>query len=556
MTPAREPALPEFKQKPEVVFQPRTARAFQSGMNKIVNAIRPTLGPYPRTVAINRPGSTRGPEFFDSGGIIARRIIQLPDRDEDAGAMYIRGALWNLHERVGDGVATAAIIFQTIFNGGLKYIAAGGNAMILRHHLVAGEELIINTLDKMIQPIAGEQALTSVAKTVCNDVELAKALGNLISIIGADGLLEIRAGRGRSIERELITGAYWPGAIVSKQMISDPGKTRAVFENAAILITDLAIATPQELVPVIRAAVDANIERLVVMCTSISEQAQALMLQSRTSGKLQIIAVKTPGIRSDVQMTNMIDMSVLTGGKMLVKAAGDTLMYVTPEHFGHARRMWANDEYTGIIHPQGDPVAIRKHVNTLRASLKNATKSDERKNFQERLGKLLGGSAAIDVGGLTETEMETRKELAKRTADALRGAVHEGILPGGGSALLACRPALNGLLKDKNSLDAKAAHRILTAALEAPFRTLLANSGHDNEGKILNDVTQAGACFGFDLISKQVREMIPAGIVDVATVQKQAVVSAVRAAALALTIDVLIHHDNPPAVVEPDAPGF
>ncbi len=555
MTPAREPALPEFKQKPEVVFQPRVANAFQRGVNKIVDAIRPSLGPYPRTVAINRIGSSRGPELLDNGGIIARRIISLPDRDEDAGAMYIRGALWNLHERVGDGVATSAIIFQTIFNGGLKYIAAGGNGMILRHHLEAGGELIVNALEKMFQPIAGEKTLTGVAKTVCHDNELAEALGNLISIVGADGILEVRAGRGRGVERELITGAYWSGAIVSKQMITDLAKARTTFENAAILITDLKIETAQELVPVIRAAVEANIERLVVMCTSASEQAQALMLQSRTSGKLQIVAVKTPGLRSDVQMTSMTDMAVLTGGKMLVKAAGNTLAYVTPEHFGHARRIWANEEYTGLVHPQGDPVEIRKHINTLRAALKNATKSEERQQFQERLGKLLGGTATIDVGGMTETEMETRKELAKRTADALRGAAREGILPGGGSALLACRPALNELLEDKNSLDAKAAHRILTAALEAPFRTLMLNSSHE-ASKLLSNVEQAGAGFGFDLVSKQVREMIPAGIVDVAAVQKQAVISAVRAAALALTIDVLIHRDDPPMVTEPDAPGF
>jgi chaperonin GroEL len=291
------------------------------------------------------------------------------------------------------------------------------------------------------------------------------------------------------------------------------------------------------------------------MCTSVSEQAQALMVQSKNSGKLQIIAVKTPGLRADVQMNSMIDISLLTGGKMLVKAAGDTLASVTPEHFGHARRIWANDEYTGIIHPQGDPIEIRKQVNTLRAAIKSATKADERKTFQERLGRLMSGSAAIDVGGLTETEMETRKELAKRTVHTLRGAVREGILPGGGTALLACRPALGELTAADNSLDAKAAHRILTAALEAPFRALMANSGQ-SEGKRLGEVEQAGAGFGFDLVTGQICAMLPAGIVDVATVQKQAVISAVRAAALALTIDVLVHRDNPPAVVEPDAPGF
>jgi chaperonin GroEL len=552
--PAPASSIPEFKQTPETVFQPRTARGFQGGINKIVEAIRPSLGPLPRHVAIARVTTTRSAEFLDSGGIIARRIISLPNRDEDAGAMYVRGVLWNLHERVGDGVATAAVVFQTVFNQGLKYIAAGGSPMTLRSYLEQGADIIVNALNEMTQSIAGTEALIGVAQTVCHDKALAETLGNLISVVGGDGLLEIRAGRGRNIEHELIAGSYWPGAVVSKAMIYDTSRSRTVFENAAILITDLAIETPQDLVPVIRAAVDAQVSRLVVMCDKISEQAQAIPMQSRKSDQLQIIAVKTPGIRSDVQMTSMLDMAALTGGKILVRAAGDTLAGVTPQHFGHARRIWANEEYTGLLHPQGDPKEIRRQINTLRLAYKNAAKDEERQRLQERIGKLLGGAAAIDVGGLTETEMETRKELAKRTASTLRGAAREGILPGGGTALVACRPGLDKLLADRDSLDARAAHRILRAALEAPFRTLMSNSGY-SEGKILGEVEQAGRGAGFDILSGRICEMIPNGIVDVAAVQKQAVISAIRGAALALTIDILVHRKNPPMVTEPDAPG-
>ncbi len=415
--------------------------------------------------------------------------------------------------------------------------------------------MIVNALDDMTQPIAGAQALTGVAQTVCHDHALAESLGNLISIVGDEGWLEIRAGRGRNIEQELIAGSYWPGALVSKAMLYDINRSRTVFENAAILITDLEIETPQELVPVIRAAVDAQVNRLVIMCSKISEGAQAILLQSRKSDKLHIIAVKTPGIRSDVQMTSMLDMAALTGGKILVKAAGDTLAGVTPGHFGHARRIWANEEYTGLVHPQGEPKEIRSHVNTLRVAYECATKDEERRRLQERLSKLLGGTAAIDVGGLTETEMETRKELAKRTVRTLRGAAREGILPGGGTALLACHPALDELLANRDSLDARAAHHILTAALEAPFRTLMSNGGY-SEGKILDEVEQAGRGAGFDILSGRICEMIPNGIVDVAAVQKQAIISAIRGAALALTIDILVHRKSPPIVTEPDASGI
>ena len=555
MIPAPSNSIPGFRQIPETVFQPRTARGFQGGINKIVDAIRPSLGPMPRTVAIARATRNRSPEILDSGGIIARRIISLPNRDEDAGAMYIRSVLWNLQERDGDGVATAAVLFQTVFNQGLKYIAAGGSPMTLRRYLEQGADIIVNTLNEMTQPIGGPEALIGVAHTVCHDQALAETLANLINLLGEDGLLEIRAGRSRDIEHELIAGSYWPGALVSKAMIYETGQSRTLFENAAILITDLAIETPQELAPAIRAAVDAQVNRLVIMCSKISEQAQAILLQSRKSDRLQIIAVKTPGIRADVQMTSMLDMAALTGGKMLVKAAGDTLAGVTPGHFGRARRIWANEEYTGLIHPQGDPKEIRRHLNKLRVAYRNAAKDDERQRLRERVGRLLGGSAAIDVGGLSDTEMEIRKELGKRTVRTLRGAACEGILPGGGTALLACRPALDELLADRDSLDARAAHHILTAALAAPFRTLMSNSGY-SEGKILGEVEQAGRGAGFDILSGRICEMIPNGIVDVAAVQKQAVISAIRGAALALTVDILVHRKNPPVVTEPDAPGI
>jgi chaperonin GroEL len=555
VTPAPPNSIPEFRQIPETVFQPRTARGFQGGINKIVDAIRPSLGPFPGAVVISRASTTRSPELLDSGAIIARRIISLPNRDEDAGAMYIRGVLWNLYERVGDGVATAAILFQTVFNQGLKYIAAGGSPMTLRHLLEQGTDMIVRALDDLTQPITSTEALIGVAQTVCHDQALAEMLGNLLSLIGDEGLLDIRAGRGRDIEQQLIAGSNWPGALVSKAMVYDINKSRTVFENAAILITDLEIETPHELVPVIQAAVDAQINRLIVMCSKISEGAQAIILQSRKSDRLQLIAVKTPGIRSDLQMTSMLDMAILTGAKVLVKAAGDTLASVAPGHFGRARRIWANEEYTGLVHPQGEPKAIRRHINTLRAAYKNAIKDEERQRLQERIGKLLNGAAVINVGGLTETEMETRKELAKRTVRTLRGAMREGILPGGGTALLACRPALNELLVDRDSLDARAAHRILTTALEAPFRTLMSNCGY-SEGKMLGEVERAGRGTGFDILSEKICDMIPNGVVDVAAVQKQAAISAIRGAALALTIDILVHRKNPPVVTEPDAAGM
>jgi chaperonin GroEL len=268
-----------------------------------------------------------------------------------------------------------------------------------------------------------------------------------------------------------------------------------------------------------------------------------------------MMAVKTPGIRADVQMAYMQDIGMLTGGEALFQAAGDTLSQVTPQHFGQARQIWSNDNYLGIISGQGDPRQLRHLVAQLRKAHENAKDSDDRSRIRDRIGRLSGGSASLEVGGITETEIETRKELAQRTADALRGVVKGGVLPGGGSALLACLPAIRDLLAQSTSADERAAYQILLAALETPFRTLVKNSGY-SPGAILGRLDGRAPGFGFDIHTGEVVDMLEAGILDVASVQKEALHSAVRSAGLALTIDTIVHRKKPPVVADPDAPGI
>ncbi|MFL7892134.1 MAG: TCP-1/cpn60 chaperonin family protein, partial [Anaerolineales bacterium] len=349
--------------------------------------------------------------------------------------------------------------------------------------------------------------------------------------------------------------SYWPGGIASKQLIADFARARTDFYDSAILITDLVIEDPQSFLPVIQAAVELGTNRLVVIARKFSDQVLGLFYQSKGSSKLQMLAVKTPGVRADVQMAYMQDIGILTGGEALFQAAGDTLALVTPQYFGQARQIWSNDNYLGIISGQGDPRQLRHLVAQLRMAHENAQKSDDRSRIRDRIGRLLGGSASLEVGGVTETEIETRKELAQRTADALRGVVKGGVLPGGGSALLACRPAIGDLLAQSNSADERAAYRILLAALETPFRTLVENSGH-SPGAILGRLDGKAPGFGFDIQTGEMVDMLEAGILDVASVQKEALYSAVRSAGLALTIDAIVHRKKPPVVSDPDAPGI
>lgn len=539
--------------KPRVVFQPNAHRGMQKGFNQMLNVIRPTLGPFPRIVAYEKSPNDKAPELLDDGGIIMRRIIQLPGQTEDAGAMFIRQVLWRLHKRAGDGTATAAVLFQAAYNEGVRFIAAGGNAMVLRRHLEEGLALILQALDDMTIPIEGrnrKKHLAQVAQTICYDPPMAKVLGEIFDIIGEYGRMDIRSGQGRVLDREYVEGMYWKGSLLSRTMITDPTRSRADVENAAILITDMDIQDPRDLVPAFSAAVQANFKSVFIVAQKLSDEALAFINHEKTKEKLHVIAAKTPGAGLTDQAATLQDMAILTGGQALTRHAGQTLRDVRPEDLGHARRAWADKFNFGFSAGKGDPRVVREHIATLRRSYRNSTDTEARNTLQERIGKLLGGSATFWVGGTTKSEIESRKTLAKRTGQALRGAVIEGILPGGGIALLNCRPLLAEKLAQSSSADESAAYRILLRVIEEPIRTLLTNAGY-NPSEIMGQIERAGPGYGFDLQSAKLVDMVEAGVFDVATVQKDAIRSAISSAALALTIDIMVHHKKPQESMEP-----
>jgi len=536
--------MPRSKNR-RVVFQPATYQGIQRGINQMVEAIRPTLGPRPRIVAIDRILDDRMPELLDDGGTIAKRIIQLPDRDEDMGAMLVRDFLCRLQDQVGDGTATAAVLFQSVYNESVRYLASGGNAMRLRSYLEKGMRAILDHLTSMTVHLAGKEKLAQIAQAICHDPPLARLLGEIFDIIGEHGRVEIRPGRGRELEREYVEGMYWERGLVSREMITDHSQFRTEMENAAILISDLEIEEPRQLMPVIALAIEANIRSLLIVASKLSEGVIALLLANNDPEKLQAIAVKTPGWGKDEQAWALEDLAVLTGGRPFINVAGDTLSQVRVEDFGHARRVWADRRNFGIVGGRGNPRALRQHLATLRASFERTDGPVLRENLRARIGKLMGGSATLWVGGATELEITARQELAKRTAAAMRGAMMEGVLPGGGVSLLVCRRVLQRMLDQSTDLDERAAYRILIRAVAEPIRTIIANAGYD-ASEIMAEIKLARSGYGFDVTSGQVVDMMGAGIWDAAIVQKSAVYGAITTAALALTIDVLVHRQEQP----------
>ncbi len=530
-----------------VIFMPRAGLAMQAGMNQIINLVRPTLGPLPRMV-LNDLGLGRLPELLDSGGVIARRVIQVADRDEDMGAMFARHMLWRQHQRCGDGTVTAGVIFQTIYNEGLRYLAEGGNPMLLRARLLAGAEIILAELQGMTTVLEGKQDLARLAETICYDAELAKILGEVFDIIGSYGRLEVRSGHARQVEREYIEGMYWDGGFFSREM-ADPLSVRANLENPAICMTNLNFDEPADLVPVLELALQNQIQTVLLTARSLTDRANAVLLAKANREKVRVVVVKLPGARIDEQLAALEDMARLTGGRPLLEEIGSQVSALRLEDFGRARKAWAEKDFFGISGGKGDKRQLRQHMQALRSAYEREEEADQRVRLRERIGRLMGGAATVHVGGPSPLEISARKELAERTAEAMRGAMIDGVLPGGGAALLACRPALLRRLEQAADDEERAACRILILALEEPARTIIHNAGFKPD-KVMAQVDAAGPGAAFDVRSRRVQQMADAGIYDSAAVVRNAVLSAVNSAALGLTTEVLVHLKNPPQVME------
>lgn len=536
-------------QRSKVVFQPEVHRGMLKGIEQITDAIRPTLGPLPRIVLYDTTiGDTgRIPELLDDGGTIARRIIQIRDRDADVGAMLLRNVLWTVREEVGDGTATAAVLFEATYRGGMRYLASGGNAMRLRTYLERGLREILTVLDGMAGRVEGKEQLTRLATVITREPELGKLMGEIFDIIGEYGRLEIRKAQGRFFDREYVEGMYWDGGLVSRNLITDISRQRTELENAAVLMTDLEIEDPRDLIPVYAHCVKAGITDLAIICRKMSDVAVGMMVMNRDSKKIKLnaIGIKTPGASSSAQRLALMDMAVLTGGRPLLKASGDSLRKVKFSDLGRARRLWADKLNLGIIGGKGDPKVLRRHIAHLRDVYSGTSDGDDRNELRERIGKLMGGSATLYVGGITKTEQDYVKEQATRAADAMRGAMREGVLPGGGAALLACRSMLQTRMAESVEPEERAAYHILLQTVEAPTRVLLENSGYE-PGEILGRLADVDPGVGFDVVAGEVVSMADAGILDITTVVKTAVRAAISSAAMALTTDVLVHRATAP----------
>ncbi|MCA9881528.1 MAG: hypothetical protein KC708_01095 [Anaerolineae bacterium] len=539
-------------QTPGLVFQPDAYHALQRGIHQMVSAIRPTLGPTAGGVAIDPIHTTQSlPEYLDDGGIIARRIIELQNRDVDMGAMLVRSLLVRQNEVMGDGTATTAVLLEAIFNAGLRYIAAGGNAMKLRRNLEKAIPVLQDALAESSFTIAGEEQLTRVAQSHCHDEEMARLMGEAFDLIGEYGRLEIREDYGRVLRHEYVQGTYYYSNALSTVLFPAGSGSHIELENPSVFVCNFEITDHRELFPVLKAAHDAGLPSLIIATTNMSDAAISLLTTNNSRlDTFKVMAVKLPGLNATDRMQAVEDISLLTGATPLIKEAGDTLERATADTFGKARRIWVDKHTFGLVGGRGDKRKLIEHLERLKRFFHTTHDLEERERTRKRIANLQGGSVTLWVGGFTEPEIAHQKSIAERTRQSMYRAM-QGVVLGGGMGLLACRKALEQQSKTTRDADERAVYTILWEALAAPARTIWRNAGYD-PSHIMAKLQFKRNGIGFDVVSGQMVDMVESGIVDSLSLMQSCVRNAISTAALALTVDVLVHVANPEMIGKPE----
>ncbi len=535
------------KQPPGVLFAPQALTSLLQGVDAIANAVRPTLGPTPHIVAMDRVFNTssRPPELLDDAATIARRMIEIPGVFVNPGAMLVRHVLWSVYEQVGDGSATAAVIMQALVKEGVRLSAAGWNTMPMRRGIERGLERAVEVLQTMVHPIETEAEVAGLALAASADPGLAKILGEIFDTLGPDGHIEVQAAYSPGMKHEYIEGAYWNTGWLSSAMATNETRTEAKLSDAYVLVARSRIDSYEDIAPLLEAAAKETTP-LFIVALDIGGTALNVLLANQE--KLKTVAVKAPSF-GDHMENNLEDMAILTGTRVYRNDLGESLAKLKLSDLGRARSITVNRDYTGILGGSGDPRQLRERIATVRAQIKNTNprETELMKQLRERLGKLVGGVAVIYVADATESESETHRESVQRTVNTIRHAQMGGIVPGGGAALIRCARALRDLkLPAEQAVGVDA----LARALEGPLRSIARNGGYD-EGPVVAHAHKQREGWGFNALTGEFEDLRAAGIVDPLPVVQTALEKAVSGAIMILTTSVTVHRKNPPTETTP-----
>jgi len=522
----------------QLEFGEEARRKLRAGIDIIAEAVATTLGPKGRNVAIDRKF---GSPTITHDGVTVAKEIELEDPFENMGAQLLKEAATKTNDIAGDGTTTSTVLAHAMVKEGLKTLAAGANPMMLKRGIEAASKKVADNLKEQAITISTKEEIANVATISAQDRQIGDLIASVMDKVGKDGVITVEESKGLEFEQEYVEGMQFDRGYISAYFITDSEHMEAVITDPHILIYDKKISAAQDMLPLLEKLVQVGKRELVIIAEDIDGEALATLVLNRLRGTLNVLAVKAPGF-GDRRKAMLQDIAILTGAELISEETGRKLDTVTPKELGHAEKVVADKDNTTIVGGKGDPKAIKGRVEQIRVEIENTTSDYDKEKLQERLAKLQGGVAIIRVGAATETEMKEKKHRVEDALSATRAAVEEGIVAGGGVALINAMATLDGLKVE--GYDAQTGVNIVRKALEVPMRRISENAGFDGS-VVVENVRQAqtkekNKKIGFDVLQEKYVDMVKSGVIDPAKVTRGALENATSIAAMILTTEALI----------------
>ncbi len=521
----------------QLVFREEARRNLKAGVDKMAEAVKTTLGPKGRNVALDKK---YGAPTVTHDGVTVAKDIELSDPYENMGAQLLKEAATKTNDVAGDGTTTAIVLAQAIVDEGLKNVAAGANPMLLKRGIEKGTEAVVKALREMAVEVKDRQDIANVAAISAGDMEIGNLIAEVMDKVGKDGVITVEESRGIEFETEYVEGMQFDRGYVSAYFVTNAETMEAVVEEPYILVTDKKLSAAADIVPVLEKLVQSGKRDFVIIADDIEGEALATLVLNKLRGMFNALAVKAPGF-GDRRKAMLQDVAVLTGATVISEQTGRKFENVALADLGRARRVSATKDDTTVIEGRGDEKEIRGRMEQIRREIETTTSDYDREKLQERLAKMAGGVAIIRVGAATEVELKEKKHRVEDALSATRAAVEEGIVPGGEIALITAASALDAL---KEEGDMATGIEIVRRALEEPLRQLARNAGQDG-AVVLDNVrrlqrSRRSKTVGFEVINERYVDMLEAGIIDPVKVTRSAMENAASIAAMILTTEALI----------------
>lgn len=515
----------------QIKFNENARRALLKGIDQLADTVKVTLGPKGRNVVLDKKFGT--PTITNDGVTIAREI-ELEEPFENMGAQLIKEVATKTQDVAGDGTTTATLLAQAIIHEGMKNVVAGANPMLVKRGIKKAVDLIVEEIKTFSKPVETKEAIAQVASISADDAEIGELIAEAMEKVGKDGVITVEESRTMGTTLDVVEGMEFDRGYISPYMVTDTEKMEAVLDDPYILITDKKISSVQDLLPILEKIVQQG-KKLLIIAEDLEGEALATLVVNKLRGTLTCVAVKAPGF-GDRRKAMLEDIAILTGGQVISEELGIDLKSATIDMLGQARQVRVDKENTTIVDGAGSTEEIEKRIGAIKAQIEDTTSDFDREKLQERLAKLAGGVAVIEVGAATETELKERKLRIEDALSATRAAVEEGIVPGGGTAFINAIPALSNVEVEK---DEKIGINIIQRALEEPVRQIAANAGL--EGSIIVEKLKASEKgIGFNVLTEEYVGMIKAGIVDPTKVTRSTLQNAASIASMVLTTEAVV----------------